>query len=127
MPFERFNNGDVYVLTIWSAKLTPGVLSNATVICELNSIQYGACVAHLYMIVDDASYQYANVALAHGVLSMMTPVSWHGNLSIPPGAQLVLQLRGHQNGTFRVTWNRQTVTDIKETGSVQRAVNQPPT
>lgn len=126
MPQDRFNNGDVRVLTIWAADLPPGVLTDVTVICELNTIQYGACVASVYMIVDEAIAQYANVALSHGVLSMMTPVSWQGNLSVPPGARLALQLRGHQDGWFRITWHRQTVTDIKETGNVQRAVNQPP-
>lgn len=124
MPIDRFNNGDVHVLTIWGADLTPGVLTHAEVICELNSIQYGDCIAHLYIAVNEPTGQYSWLALASGVLSMMTPIAWQGEVSIPDNARLQLQLRGHQNGTFRISWSRRTVTNIKEVGDVARAVNQ---
>lgn len=123
MPFDRFNIADLRVLTIWDQAVAPGVLTHAEVICELNSIQYGACVCHLYLCIPDSVVQYSWIALASGVLSMMTPVAWQGEISIPEGSFLAAQLRGHQNGNFRVSWSRQTITNIKETGDVARAIN----
>jgi hypothetical protein len=125
MPHDRINNGDVNTLTTWSVPLPPGVLTNAEVICELNSIQYGACLAHMYICIPDPVVQYSWIALASGVISMMTPIAWQGEISIPDDAKLVTLLRGHQAGTFRMNWARRTVTNIKEVGNVARAVNQP--
>lgn len=124
MEFRRVNNGDVTALTLWSNELQPGVLTHAAIICELPSIQYGDCLAQLYMVINDPSIQYPYVMLASGIISMMTPVFWDGSLSIPANTNLVVNLRGRQNSTFRLVWSRQTVTNIKETGNVQRAISQ---
>jgi hypothetical protein len=124
MPFERFNNGDVNVLTLWSTPMTPGVLTTAEVLCELPTIQHAECLAYLYLTKLDPSTQYSFIALASGLLTMMTPVKWQGQINVDEDMRLCLQLRGHQVAWFRINWSRTTTHNIREIGELERAIKQ---
>lgn len=127
MPFERIDNGDFSGLVISEREIAVGVLTNAAIVVENATIPYGACVAHLYLAVNDIAQHFAQIPLAHGIISRMTPLSWIGNVTIPEGCHLVAEIRGHQVGPIRICWERQTVTNVKETGNVERAITKPTT
>lgn len=110
MPFTTYNVGTVNTRVTAGEDLAPGMLIRAEVQFELVSI--GPCDVWGALYVKPASnmLQYSEITLDYGLICVLAPLVWIGELPILTASTLVSYIVGNVSGSYRVSWTRRPFT-----------------
>ena len=124
MPSIRVTPGSANQRYFFGAPLAPGVLYHAMLHAHSNTLQPGDVYALMYITLLDDPNLIPYAALAHGVITLSSPLTWHGTLPIEEPSQLRILLTGFALEDFTLSWGRLTTTYIHEVGEYARAIKQ---